>query len=53
MDSLAEVWVLKNLGINGINLLGMGIGLRIGDRVIAKFFGKTVNTRFYCPVKDP
>ena len=53
MGSLAKVWVLKDLGVNGIDLLGMGIGLRIGGRVVAKLFGRTVNARFYCPVKDP
>ena len=53
MGSPTEVWVLKDLGVNGIDLLGMGIGLSIGGRVVAKFSGRTVNARFHCPVKDP
>ena len=53
MGPLARVWVLKYLGVNGIDLLGMRIGLRIRGRVVAKFFGRTVNARFNYPVKDP
>ena len=53
MDSLVRIWVLKDLGVNGINLLEMGIGLKIGGMVVAKLSRRTINARFYCPVKDP
>ena len=43
MGPLAKVWVLKDLVFNGIDLFRMGIGLRIGGRVVAKFSGRTVN----------
>ena len=53
MGPLAKVWLLKDLGVNGIDFLGMGIGMWIRGTVVAKFSGRTVNARFHCPVMDP
>ena len=48
---LAEVCVLQDLGINGVDL--SRVGWRIGRRVIAKLSGRTVNSGFCCLFKDP